>query len=293
MLAARRLRHFVTAALGIVALALVARAGTLPLPPAVHGLQMLAEGGPHPSPSDEDTELVRDIEVHPEHPRVGDPVSVEVSGRFPFDCGFVASSGAEGPDLGVTLGRSGNCNDGGGRWEQTFSLGTPAAGDHVQNVRVHIPVLGIDRAFPFQFHVAAANEPPGPHDPPDPDDPPHPGNPPHPDDPPHPGNPPDPDDPPDDSLFAGLSAIAPNPFHDQAKFNVSIAQPAQAEVAVFDLGGRRVAILHRGPLPTGTTTFGWNGRRTDGSRAPGGIYFYRLTVPNRVVTRRMVLLGLP
>jgi len=58
---------------------------------------------------------------------------------------------------------------------------------------------------------------------------------------------------------------------------VSIAEPTQAEVAVFDLSGRRVATIQRGVLPAGTSNLEWNGRRADGSRAAGGIYFYRLT----------------
>ena len=46
-------------------------------------------------------------------------------------------------------------------------------------------------------------------------------------------------------------------------------------------------------LPKGTSTLAWNGRRSDGSRAPGGIYFYRLTRPGQVMNRRVVLLGSP
>ena len=62
---------------------------------------------------------------------------------------------------------------------------------------------------------------------------------------------------------------------------------------MFDLSGRRVATVFRGLMPAGTSQLAWNGRRMDGRRAPGGIYFTRLTLPDRVVTRRVVLLTTP
>ena len=34
----------------------------------------------------------------------------------------------------------------------------------------------------------------------------------------------------------------------------------------------------------------WNGRHDDGSRATAGVYFYRLEMKGRVVSRRLVLL---
>jgi len=64
-------------------------------------------------------------------------------------------------------------------------------------------------------------------------------------------------------------------------------------VSVFDLFGRRVVTIHHGVLPQGTSLLAWNGRRQDGSRAPGGIYFYRLTLQDRVIHRQVVLLGTP
>jgi flagellar hook assembly protein FlgD len=62
---------------------------------------------------------------------------------------------------------------------------------------------------------------------------------------------------------------------------------------VFDVVGRRVVTIHKGMLPQGTSQLAWNGRRQDGSRAPGGIYFYRLTLQDRVIHRQVVLLGTP
>jgi hypothetical protein len=66
-----------------------------------------------------------------------------------------------------------------------------------------------------------------------------------------------------------------------------------AEVAVFDLNGRRVTTIFRGQLPGGTSQLKWDGRRGDGSWAASGIYFYRLTLPDRIVSRQVVFLNRP
>jgi hypothetical protein len=42
-------------------------------------------------------------------------------------------------------------------------------------------------------------------------------------------------------------------------------------LAVFDLLGREVAVLHRGALPAGRHTFAW-----DATGVPSGVYFVRL-----------------
>jgi flagellar hook assembly protein FlgD len=96
-----------------------------------------------------------------------------------------------------------------------------------------------------------------------------------------------------DSSTAGVGSSHPNPFRDQSTFSVSLDAAQAVDVAVFDVLGRHVVTIHHGVLPQGTSTLAWNGRRADGSRAPGGIYFYRLTLQDRVIHRQVVLLGTP
>ena len=64
-------------------------------------------------------------------------------------------------------------------------------------------------------------------------------------------------------------------------------------ILVTDVNGRRVRTVFEGLFERGTTQLSWDGRRDDGSRAPAGLYFYRLVLPNRVVARRVVLLPQP
>lgn len=220
--------------------------------------------GPGVPPVDSITTLVNFIEVTPGAPQLGDHVQVRFRGRYPFNCGTLADASSADPEnLSLSLATTPECGDTTRVWEYPFDLGTPAAGDHLGLLHIQVPSLAIERLFGFAFHVTDPNAP----------------------------TPPPP--PPIDSLKAGLSTSVPNPFSGSTSFAVSLADPTLAEVAVFDLSGRRVTTIRRGLLPRGTTNLVWDGRSPDGSRAPGGIYFYRLTLPDRVVTRRVVLLGAP
>ncbi len=220
-----------------------------------------------PPPVDTTVTLVSFIGVEPTGPKVGDYIVVRARGRIPFDCGIIQDALHDGAGhLWVTLIRETGCQDTSRTWEAAWELGPMSAGDHQLELDVRLRVEGITTShyYPIAFSVWDPNAPPPPPPP-----------------------------PPVDSVASGLSPSRPNPFRDLTSFSVSLAEAEAVEVAVFDLVGRRVTTIHRGILPTGTSSLAWNGKRGDGSRAPGGIYFYRLTLKNRVVNRRVVLLGAP
>ena len=50
-----------------------------------------------------------------------------------------------------------------------------------------------------------------------------------------------------------LSSVYPNPFNPQAHFTLAVKQVQRVEVALYDLLGRRVALLYDGPLKAYTT----------------------------------------
>ena len=93
------------------------------------------------------------------------------------------------------------------------------------------------------------------------------------------------------SALFELSAARPNPFTRETRFVLNLAQAANADLAIFDLAGRRVATLHDGPLDAGDHVFLWDGTRTDGTRAPGGVYFYRVLGAGTATARRLIMLG--
>ena len=68
-----------------------------------------------------------------------------------------------------------------------------------------------------------------------------------------------------------VSAAFPNPFNPQTIFTVSNAVDGPVRVEVFDLLGRRVALLHEGPLGAGTHAFTF-----DAAHLPSGRYLLRV-----------------
>jgi hypothetical protein len=223
----------------------------------------VVEGPLPPPPPPPGLPLLQTVEVIPSRPVPGEEVSLRLEGFTPFPCTWLHDDRVVDPaNVTATFEHRETCEDTTGRWLRVFALGSYPEGDH--RVDIHLVVNGPDGSH-VEEHAALvrvrdATEPPPP---------------------------------PGDSLTAGLSPGRPNPFRDAMEFSVSLDEATTAEVAVFDPLGRRVATIHRGPLPRGTSRLAWNGRRDDGSRAPGGIYFCQLALPGRKVNRRVVLLGSP
>ena len=77
------------------------------------------------------------------------------------------------------------------------------------------------------------------------------------------------------NLFA-VRAPAPNPSRGEVVFGVELPAAGRLEADVFDLAGRRVRTLARGPAPAGARALAWDGRDERGAGAPPGLYFARL-----------------
>jgi hypothetical protein len=92
------------------------------------------------------------------------------------------------------------------------------------------------------------------------------------------------------ALSLAVSPARPNPFTGETRFAVTIDGDARLEVGIYDLAGRRVAQLFRGPKGPGTHTFRWDGRTDDGGEAREGIYFYRVAGAGRMATGKVALL---
>lgn len=74
----------------------------------------------------------------------------------------------------------------------------------------------------------------------------------------------------------GLSfAVYPNPAR-RATIDFALPRGDDVEIAVFDLGGRRVATIAEGNFAAGRYSREWNGFDAAGKPAGTGLYFYRL-----------------
>jgi len=71
----------------------------------------------------------------------------------------------------------------------------------------------------------------------------------------------------------------PNPFNPRTEIRFDLPGPQTVELTVFDLTGRRVALLHSGPAPQGVFARSWDGCDAQGRPQPGGVYLFQLRTP--------------
>ncbi|MBU0507311.1 T9SS type A sorting domain-containing protein [bacterium] len=87
------------------------------------------------------------------------------------------------------------------------------------------------------------------------------------------------------TLTFALSQNYPNPFNSTTTLSYSLARPDLIELSVFDLLGRRVAVLSEGQQTAGDHNLQWNA-----SAFPSGVYLVRLTAETKQETKKVILL---
>ncbi|MEP0548529.1 MAG: T9SS type A sorting domain-containing protein [Rhodothermales bacterium] len=80
-------------------------------------------------------------------------------------------------------------------------------------------------------------------------------------------------------------SVFPNPSAREATVNLALATASEVSVTVYDVLGRRAAMLYRGPLGMGTHTFA-----LDAARLPAGLYLVRATGDGVEATQRITVL---
>lgn len=85
----------------------------------------------------------------------------------------------------------------------------------------------------------------------------------------------------------------PNPGRGVTSIQLHVAgaptdRAAQGEAGIYDLTGRRVRMLHRGPVARGITTLRWDGRDERGGPLRGGVYMLRFTADGRAAIALIV-----
>jgi hypothetical protein len=87
----------------------------------------------------------------------------------------------------------------------------------------------------------------------------------------------------------GLDQNSPNPFNPRTTIRFSLPEAGRTRLAVYDIRGRRVALLVDEVLAAGDHAVVWDGRDGRGGRAGSGVYLYRLEAKGQVTSRRMTL----
>lgn len=80
-------------------------------------------------------------------------------------------------------------------------------------------------------------------------------------------------------------SVAPNPAHGTTSLILQLPSSVEAHIAAYDVLGRRVALLHNGPLTAGTHTFS-----LDTAGLPAGVYVVRATAGTSAVTQQFTLI---
>ncbi|MCH8327546.1 MAG: tandem-95 repeat protein [Candidatus Marinimicrobia bacterium] len=82
----------------------------------------------------------------------------------------------------------------------------------------------------------------------------------------------------------------PNPFNPTSTIRFDLPETSDLELVIYDMRGRRIAILSQGSVPAGYHQVVWNGRDRFGRNAPSGIYIARMVTPSYTKAIKMVLL---
>ncbi|NIO29581.1 MAG: T9SS type A sorting domain-containing protein [Candidatus Latescibacteria bacterium] len=88
---------------------------------------------------------------------------------------------------------------------------------------------------------------------------------------------------------AFLQLPRPNPFESSTEFEFVLAQPGRADIAVYDVSGRRVARIVNESYPAGAHRVTWEGRDNAGKRLPSGVYFVKLQVGDYKSVRKVLI----
>ncbi len=87
-----------------------------------------------------------------------------------------------------------------------------------------------------------------------------------------------------------LAQNYPNPFNAKTTIFYSLEKESRVTIDIYDLSGRRVASIVNSNQPAGDHQVIWDGADSDGNPVSSGVYFYRLIVEDKSLTRRMTLL---
>ncbi|UCG52118.1 MAG: T9SS type A sorting domain-containing protein, partial [Candidatus Latescibacterota bacterium] len=91
-------------------------------------------------------------------------------------------------------------------------------------------------------------------------------------------------------MSLALFQNTPNPFNPTTSISFALPNRSRATLVVYDVEGRHVKTLVDDVIDGGVRETVWDGTDARGHRVSSGVYFYRLTVGNKSLTKKMLLL---
>jgi hypothetical protein len=86
-----------------------------------------------------------------------------------------------------------------------------------------------------------------------------------------------------------LNQNYPNPFNPTTTIGFAVPDAGEVKLAIYNLRGQLVRILHNGPLAAGHHKVVWDGADAQGAKVATGVYVYRLEGNNFIAHRKLVL----
>jgi flagellar hook assembly protein FlgD len=90
--------------------------------------------------------------------------------------------------------------------------------------------------------------------------------------------------------LARLHGTYPNPFNPKTAVSFSMESTQRVNISVYDMSGRRIAVLMDEEMPAGDHEVAWNGTDFAGNQMSSGVYLVRLHVGEHKETQSVVLM---
>ncbi len=87
-----------------------------------------------------------------------------------------------------------------------------------------------------------------------------------------------------------LSQNYPNPFNHETTISFSLIKPNSVELSILDIKGQKVKTLVNENLQRGYHEIIWNGKNENAEPVSSGIYFYKIKVKDKMISKKMLLL---
>jgi len=96
----------------------------------------------------------------------------------------------------------------------------------------------------------------------------------------------------DEGVFrsvVGLT-ISPNPANPACQIEFRVAAAGRMSLSIYDVSGRLVTELEKGPMPAGAYRRVWDGKDASGAAVASGLYFCCLETGKNTLTRKIVVI---